>query len=199
MNIFELNNALQNWNPEIEEVFAEDIADYISTGKEGLYFIKHSNNRLYVYRGNTEIDTEYCDLNNMTIYDLHYGGGPLIGSDRDLSFGFILPEQFDSFLFGFKILDILANLLKSKGLDAKVHGNDILVNGRKVCGTFSKKVGNRYVWCAQISFRSYAKHITKLCPKSLKSTKIPSYIPSDIITKDELKESIINAFTKKRA
>ena len=198
MNSYDINRALQEWNPEVREVFAEDIMEYAQTGKEGLYFIKHNNNRLYVYKGNTKVDIDYCDLNNMTIYDLQYGGGPLIGSDRDLSFGFILPSEFNNYLFGFKILDKISKILKSKGLDAKVSGNDILVNGRKVCGTFSKKIGNRYIWCAQISFRSYANHILKLCPKSFKSTKIPSYIPSEIISKDELKECIIKEFTKKR-
>ena len=184
MNNFELNVALDKWNPEIIEVFAEDINDYANTGKEGLYFIKHSNNRLYVYRGKEEIDRDYCELNRMTVYDLDYNGGPLIGSVKDLSFGFILPPTFNETRINEVILTKLALILKKHGLDASVNRNDILVDDKKVGGSFMKKMGNRNILCIQISFRDYIPHIHKLCTKEMK--KVPSYIPSEIISKDEL-------------
>ena len=197
MNNYELNKKLNAWNPEVKEIFAEDIMDYANTGKEGLYFINHNNHRLYVYRGNTEIDTEYCELNRMTIYDLHYGGGPLIGSDIDLSFGFILPSDFNDTQISNLILTKIVSILKKYGLKATVSGNDILVNEKKVAGSFIQQFGNRNVWCIQISFRDYMRHIVKLCTKPMK--KIPSFIPSDTLAKEQLKEDIIKIFTKERA
>lgn len=196
MNNFELNVALNSWNPEIREIFAEDIKDYSITGKEGLYFIKHSNNRLYVYRGKEEIDRDYCELNRMTVYDLDYNGGPLIGSIKDLSFGFILPTTFNETSINEVILTRLALILKKRGLNASVNRNDILVDNKKVGGSFMKKIGNRYILCIQISFRDYMSHIHKLCTKEMK--KIPSYLPSKIISRDELQSEIIKVFTKKR-
>jgi hypothetical protein len=44
----------------------------------------------------------------------------------------------------------------------------------KVGGTFERRFGDHVIWCAQISFRDYSKHIDHLCTK--RTLKRPSYI-----------------------
>jgi lipoate-protein ligase A len=191
MGIISTLFALETWKPKVKHIYANEITKAIAEGHEGLYFIEHDNNRLYVYKGNRELDKDYCDLNHMTVYDLEYSGGPLIGSALDLSFGFVLPE--DSINVNKYILATLVEILKEYGLDAHWMGNDLMVDNKKVGGSFIQKVGNRYVWCMQISFRDYSKHIKILCTKP--TIKRPSYINPRMLSREQLKAEIIKAFT----
>jgi hypothetical protein len=63
----------------------------------------------------------------------------------------------------------------------------------KVGGTFERRFGDHVIWCAQISFRDYSKHIEHLCTK--RTLKRPSYIKNYQLTKEQLKQEIIKAFT----
>lgn len=190
MKIFQYLKTLKSWHPNIYEIYAEDIAEKIAEGKEGLYFIKHHTNNLYVYRGNTEIDLNHCKLNNMTVYELEYGGGPLIGSNIDLSFGFIYPgENPDASMIA---LFALADIFKKYGLNAIVSGNDILIDGKKVVGSFIKVDKDKTIWCAQISFRDYSNHIKALCTKP--KLKKPGYIKEHQLSRMQLKQDIIKIF-----
>jgi hypothetical protein len=96
MNKPQTITKLKTWKPIVSEIYADEVLELAPQAPEGLYFINQRDNRLYVYRGNLDLDLNYCELNRMHIYNFDYVGGPIIGSEIDLSFGFKLPKGIES-------------------------------------------------------------------------------------------------------
>ncbi len=86
-----------------------------------------------------EIDMNFLEKNNIALVRRGTGGGAVYHDLGNLNFSFIIPT--DSPKVDFHIfLKPMIEALNSIGIPAEVSGrNDILVNGKKVCGTAQAK------------------------------------------------------------
>lgn len=147
-----------------------------------------------VFNGNSGADTynaEYCAENGIPVYSLGAMGGTIVHSYGDLSWGIALPSSIavgcDYFLN--HIADIMQ---KHTDKMVTVSGNDILVDGKKVCGSTVYTVNGVFLFISYFSFSDKTDIIRAICNKE--TQKIPGYI--DFMTSDDLERGVMEWLTE---
>ena len=113
--------------------------------------------------------------------------GVILSFDGDLRVYLIVPNTID--------VDDITFLLKMKryfvslGLNAVVKDNDILVDGKKVCGSGMFSINGMLNIVYQINFTDHIKEIENVCGKG---EKRPGFIPTNILTPETLKDEFIS-------
>lgn len=111
----------------------------------------------------------------------------ILSYDGDLRVYLIIPNTIDVDYEMF--LGKISRTLANRGLDAKVYENDILIDGRKVCGSGMFSINGMLNIVYQINFTDHADEIEKVCGRG---SVRPAHIPRDIITPEELKDEFIS-------
>lgn len=82
-----------------------------------------------------EVNVEYCRAHNVDIVQRKSGGGCVYADEGNLMVSFITPNTHSMQVFE-SFMHLLATALQQMSYDAvTTQHNDILVGGRKVCGT----------------------------------------------------------------
>lgn len=136
-----------------------------------------------VYTGKNEYNKDYCDTNNITILDLGYSGGTIVVSDKDLGISFVLDNEIEQIYLTKKISEIISRLFKT----AEINGNDILIDGYKICGCVYINKGGKHAYMYQISFETDIELIKNICLKEM--VKIPRGLN---YFRDNTREDLIN-------
>lgn len=185
----------EDWKPEVYRVpiekYAEVTEDAILTNKYGIY-ISYGEG-IHVYHGNQPIDYDLCEELDVRVVELKYAGGNIVGSADDLSIIIVFPESMGMShpVIIEKFVDIIGKYVPNTTID----GNDILVNGEKVSGSMTRTICGSFVWAAQVSFADYSEYIAQICNKP--PVKKPTYIDSNLLTRDKLEEEILVWLQKK--
>lgn len=162
-----------------------EIFKMIQTGQAGVLFVDWENT--FVVAGNTGIETlnqEYCKNNNITIFPLHTGGGTIVGSTGDFSFGVCCPVGVvDSAFILNKTKDILQ---KHTDKEITVKGNDICIDGNKISGTAAYQSNGVLMTILHFSFTDHSKLISEICVKA--TSKPVTYV--DFVTRDVFKQEV---------
>lgn len=183
------NYLFEQWIPEVYYVsikeYAEIVENALDTDKYGIYISQGEG--VHAYHGNGDLDRELCKELNVEVVDLKYSGGTIIGSAKDLSIIIVFPRfmELPHEFFIEKIVEIMSEYISEVSIDR----NDILIEGNKVSGSMMRHKLNSSIWAAQISFEDYANYIGALCDKP--AIKKPSYVNSELITRDELENKIV--------
>lgn len=190
-NITEFNE----WIPEVYRVPIEEYADItenaILTGQYGIY-ISHGEG-IHAYHGNQPIDYDLCENLGVRVVELGYNGGMILGSEADLSIIIVAPVAIG--LSHEVIINKYHEIISKYISNTTIDGNDILVDGNKVCGSMERTIGVVYEWAAQVSFADYSEYIAQICNKP--PVKKPAYIDSNLLTRDTLEEEILAWLQKK--
>jgi lipoate-protein ligase A len=178
---------LTAWHPDIYALdandVAENVAEAIKNEKDCIFMCKGEG--IHAFHGNDEINLELCEQLGVKVVELNYRGGTIIGSKEDLSMLIIFPKEI-----GMREQDVTSKFLEAIGPEASYDDNDIMLNGKKIAGITWREFKNISVYTIQVSFKDYTEYINQICKKEAK--KIPGYIDSEIITRDELENSIIS-------
>ncbi len=184
----------EEWKPN---VFYIDIKDYARTvedafinGKEGIYI--SNGEGVHAYVGDKVFDYDLAKELNVLPVELNYVGGTILGSCKDLSIIIVFPRIMD--VDHEFIISNITNIISKYVPNTTYNGNDILVDDKKVSGSMMRQNEVSTIWAAQISFEDYSKYIAKLCYKP--PIKKPSYIDSNLITRDDLEHEILNWLRK---
>lgn len=114
----------------IEKIeFAEylnNLPKYIEENNKNKYVFVESS-KTYVLIGKDEIDEEYCKQNDFPILKTHKFGGTIVNFKGDLCIGNYSPDS--EYTFGNDCMIILKDYLASKGINAIIDHNDVLING----------------------------------------------------------------------
>lgn len=177
------------WIPEIYPIDVRNITieleNAVRNEKYGVYI--STTDGLYAFHGSDDIDYELCEELDICVAELYYQGGTIIGSAADLGIEIVAPSYIglDSGYILNKFYEIISKYIDN----VTIFGNDILVDGKKIMGSMERHIGKTFVWAAQISFGDYNDIIDKVCNK--KSTKEPSYIDNNLLTRDVLEEEVL--------
>lgn len=120
-----------------------------------------------IYTGNGEYNKEFCVNNNITILDLGYSGGTIVFGEDDLGISIVLNEKIEQSFLTEKIAEIITKLFKQ----VTISGNDILIDGYKICGSVYIDKNNKHSYMYQISFNTDIDLIKNICVKEM--VKIP--------------------------
>lgn len=183
------NHYFNEWIPEVYPIdvrtITTELENAVRNAKYGVYI--STTDGLYAFHGSDEIDYALCDELGIQVAELYHNGGTIIGSPADLGIEIVAPRYIgleSAFILN-KFYEIISQYVENVSID----GNDILVDGKKVMGSMQRNVGNVYVWAAQVSFGDYSDIIAQVCNKQ--SVKKPSYIDSDLLTRDELEAEVL--------
>ena len=172
---------------------------FVTNPIDGLQLIQNKNfgiisvddNYTFVYKGNNkkEINMEYCQQNNIPVYNYGTFGGAVVVSPGDYNIGVILPSTIEvNSNFFLNNIDLI---LKKYFENVKVDNNDILIDNKKVLG--SANFGNEeyFFFVAQISFSDKTELIQSICGDIDENGKQPGYINPNILSSNQLKEELL--------
>jgi lipoate-protein ligase A len=179
------NHRIEIFYIPIEE-YAQKVEEAVLTNQFGIYI--STGEGIHAYHGNQPIDRDLCEELGVRVVDLNYNGGTILGSAEDLSIIMVFPKTLG--MTHELIINKIAEIINKYVPLVLVDGNDILIGGNKICGSMNRTVCGSYEWAAQISFKDYSEYIEKICNKP--QVKKPSYIDSNLLSRDLLEEEIIN-------
>lgn len=141
------------------------------------------------FSGTKSFNERYCIENNIPVFPLLADGGTIVHQKGDYSWGVACPINLgmNAHFFLALLKDILQ---KHTAKEVVVDGNDILVDGEKVCGSTVYNKNGIFLFISYFSFNDKSKLIDEICNK--KSKKTPSYI--SFMTREEFKREIEEMF-----
>lgn len=150
----------------------------------GISFIE----KTFVWGGGSKpINKDAAEEFDVPIYSLETVGGSTVASPGDMSFGICVPTSLnvDMNFFLVKLKKIMSKYISN----VEVINNDILIDGKKVCGATRYYHGNVFCFIAHFSFNSNPELIDAICmtDKSL-SVKTPGYIKG--MSREDLSKEI---------
>lgn len=136
----------------------------------------------------SNLNEDYCLKNNIPIYKYDSYGGNIVASVGDYSMGFIVPSDID--IDCRYVIEKLADIV-SKYIDGvTIDGNDVLIDGKKVIGTTSKRTADFFFFICHISMSDKKEIIYNICGAP-KTNKEVGYINPNKVSVDTLKEEML--------
>ena len=139
----------------------------------------------YVFSGrNTNYNKLYCEENGIEILEFPNEGGVIVISNGDFDIGHFSFDLNNSFNLGLakKVEDYLLN----KKINAKFIGNDLIVDNKYKCASFSSRKFNNILYSAfHFSLSCNLELIKNICTKPM--VKIPNGLTSFGISLEEIK------------
>ena len=122
----------------------------------GVVFI--DSDETFVFSGESKpYNAEFCKANNIPIYPLYTRGGAIVSTNGDFSIGICFPENVGA--------DVDYMLSKLKSIFGKyvqgvtVKGNDLLLNGNKICGSIMYHQNGMKCFAGHFSFKDNSELI----------------------------------------
>lgn len=165
-----------------------EIFNMVKTNEPGILFVDWEDT--YVVSGNEGLETlnkEYCETNGISIFPLRTGGGTIVGSAGDFSFAVQAPKNIvesSKFILN-KVKDIVS---RHTPLPVSVGGNDICVDGKKICGSANYASEDMSMCIMHFSFDDWSELISNIC-KPNKIGKEVGFV--DFMTRDESKSEVL--------
>lgn len=126
----------------------------------GVLFVE--SDETFVFSGTSkEFNESYCLENNIPIYYLNTGGGTIVSTVGDFSIGICVPNN--AWISTTFILENIKLIIANYMENIEVNGNDILVNGSKVCGSTQYRNNDMTCFVAHFSFNDNTKLIETIC------------------------------------
>ena len=126
----------------------------------GVVFI--DSNETFVFSGESKpYDEEYCAANNIPVYPLYTRGGAIVSTAGDFSIGICMPDSVCCEV-GY-ILEGLKALMLPFMPTVEVVGNDLMVDGGKICGSVGYRQNGMFCFAAHFSFNDNSELIQKIC------------------------------------
>ena len=136
-----------------------------------------------------QVDELTCKELGYDVVVSHNNGGTILVNNGDIIFSH-LDKPYNGWLNGFATYFV--DWLNAKGLNAMRDGNDILVDGYKVCGLCITRYGRIEFSSCVVGINTKLDHIKKICKKPM--NKIPKGLSEYGITTEEVEEALVGFF-----
>jgi hypothetical protein len=165
-----------------------EIFNMLNTNKAGVLLVDWEDTYVVcANQGIEEFNRQYCDEHNITFFPLYTGGGTIVGSVGDFSFGVCVPKTVvnaSNYILN-KVRDILQ---KHTDKPVTVNGNDICVDGKKISGTANYTKDDVFMVILHFSFGDHSELISNICTTT-KDSKPVAYV--NFMVRDELKREVL--------
>lgn len=152
------------------------------------YMIESEENHAYVRHSCNEEYRNILKENGFRVIDFGYNtsNGLILSYSGDFRFVVMFKNNIDLNV-GYMLNKINGCFLEV-GLNSLVSNNDILIDGKKVCGSAESNMGDIYMMLFQITFTNHIDEIVRLCGEREKQ---PSFVDNNVITAEQLKNKVI--------
>lgn len=147
----------------------------------------------YAFTGyqNGEVNYNKLDKYNVKVINFPNEGGVIITSQGDLDLGHFSKNLNNS--FNIDVANKLETYLNNKNINAKFIGNDLIVDNKYKCGSFSSRRFVNLLYSAfHISINVNLQMIRDICIKSMSNNKILKGLSDYGITTEEIKRLLID-------
>ena len=108
-----------------------------------------------------EVNLDYCREHDIQVYRRKSGGGCVYADRDNLMLSFVTKEENVGFAFN-RFLGMLLLVLRRMGIEAVgTRHNDVLIDGRKVCGTACYHVAGRSIVHSTMLYDTDLEHMTR--------------------------------------
>lgn len=130
---------------------------------------------------------DYINKNNLFAPNIPNVGGVMVLSAGDIELAYFSKNL--NCKFNYEIANIIIEYLNKKNINCKLYGNDLIIDEKYKCGSFSSIIINNILYSAfHISVNVDLELIKKICKKPM--AKIPKGLSEFGITTEEIKELI---------
>lgn len=136
-----------------------------------------------VVGSNGGADLDAIDRLGVRLVQIKHEGGTIVLSPGDVDIG-IFTQGYKGDEYRAAIVNRLVTLIREHGRRAEVAGNDVLVDGKKVCGFGSRMFGKTLYTAIHISVGMDLENIKSICTK--KMSKIPAGLGGFEVTTEEV-------------
>lgn len=147
-----------------------------------------------VVGSNGGADLDMIDRLGIRLVQIKHEGGTIVLSPGDVDVG-IFTRDYSGDIYREQIVEGLTKLLREHCSDVKVSGNDILAEGKKVCGFGSRMFGETLYTAIHISVGVNISLIRQICTKQM--VKVPTGLNNYGITTTDIMSVILSALGKK--
>lgn len=168
-----------------------NIPSYLQNEEEVFgYSIQEQTEVTYGFDNDCNID--WCEEHNIPVYNLGCDGGCIVHTKDNIGLGFVYSiTKYQDFLLSHKFLPAILDYLLSKGFNATLEHNDIMIDGYKVasCGEYQFDVQNGWGYgILHISMNQDLYVIEHACKKPM--VKVPKGLSEFGITQQEMLDLI---------
>lgn len=169
----------------VQDALAE-LKKGIECGLHGIIYMVSDSQYVAVHK-HTQVNDECCTTLGYTICEEYCNGGVIVLNKGDFMFAHF--GKIDSG-WASKFADYFTRWLEVKGLAAEYVGNDILIDGCKVCGLGITRYGRIDYTCGFIGINTNLEHIKAICRKTME--KVPMGLSEYGITTEDVEEMFLN-------
>lgn len=157
----------------------------LSNQKHGIYYVVPDTGVVIVPQKGI-VDDQLCYDLGYKVYEAFTIGGVIVANTGDVEIAHVEVVDND-WLIRFR--NHFISWLKSKGLNAEFDGNDVLVDGYKICGMFAYVYSEVKYSGVHISMNVNLDHIKAICKKPMQ--KIPKGLYEYGVTTDEVEQMFL--------
>lgn len=160
----------------------------INENKYGIVSVDNDVTCVHVGSKENTLNQDYCQRNNVPIYEYNSYGGAIVATKGDYSLALIVPSEVD--LNSSFILNGIKNILNKYFSNVSINGNDIFINNLKVAG--STAFGNEkfFFMIFHFSMSDKGNLVSEICGAP-KTGKQVGYIDENILSLEKLKEELL--------
>ena len=164
-----------------------DIFDVITNKKNAVIFVNIDHTLVWT-QVNSGCNMEYCIANNIPIIPVGANGtGTLVSTPNDFGIGICIHKN-DKYNLNY-IVNGFVNIFR-KYTDKEIinQGNDIMYDGKKVCGFTCYDMNNMFMVISPISFSEKAELVKNICTNKPQVKQV-GYI--DFMNRDMLRQEVV--------
>ncbi len=183
MEIIKLTQA--EWIPAVTR--------FIQCGEHKTGYVVFESPTAAVHRA-AQVDADICEALGYEIVETFNNCGTIVANPDDFGIGHMgSPENG----WGERFAAYFVEWLRERGLSAEYIGNDIMVDGFKVCGICVNRYGCIDYTGGLIGINTNLDHIKAICKKPMK--KVPRGLSYYGISTDEVKNMFLEFCEGERA
>lgn len=181
-----IKNPFIEINAKSPKDCVEDIFDVIINKKNSVIFVDIDYTLVWTQL-NSGCDTNYCKENKIPIIPVGAkGDGTLVSTPGDFGIGICVYKN-ENFNLSYFVNEFVKIFKKYTDKEIVNQGNDIMYNGKKICGFTYYDDNNMFMIISPISFSEKSDLVTKICTNKTQ-TKEVGYI--DFMTREELRMEV---------
>lgn len=164
----------------------KEAAGFIAAGLHRIGYVVIESPVAIVHRA-YQVDEDVCAALGYDVYEAFNNGGTIVANKGDVVIGHMAEPNNgwrDRFVAHF------VEWLKAKGLNAAYIGNDITVDGYKVCGMCITRYGRIDYTGGIIGINTNLDHIKAICKKPM--VKVPKGLSEYGITTEEVEQMFLD-------
>lgn len=163
-----------------------DIFDVITNKKNAVIFVNIDHTLVWT-QINSGCNIEYCMKNNIPIVPVGAGGtGTLVSTPNDFGIGICIRKD-DRFNLAYIVNGFVEIFRKYTDKEIINQGNDIMYDGKKICGFTYYNTNNMFMVISPVSFSEKADLVANICTNKPQIKQV-GYI--DFMNRDELRKEV---------